>query len=50
MSINKTRGILYRIARILGDVQAVKRGRVGRRMGRRVSGKLAGRLLSKLFR
>jgi hypothetical protein len=50
MSINKTRSFLYGLARFLGDLQAVKRGRVGRRVGRRVAGRGAGRLLSKLFR
>lgn len=27
MNINKTRGLLYKIARILGDVQAAKNAR-----------------------
>lgn len=50
MSINRTRGTLYKIARILGDVQAVRTGRVGRRVGRRVAGRLTGRGLGRLFR
>jgi hypothetical protein len=50
MSINRTRGSLYKLARILGDVQAVKRGRVGRRVGRRVAGKYLGRGMGRLFR
>jgi len=50
MSINKTRGLLYWLARLLGDVSAVKRGRVGRRIGRRATGRLAGRGLFRLFR
>lgn len=50
MSINRTRGTLYKLARILGDVQAVKKGRVGRRVGRRVAGRYAGRGLGRLFR
>lgn len=50
MSINKTRGILYWLARLLGDVNAVKRGRVGRRIGRRAAGRLTGRGLGSLFR
>jgi hypothetical protein len=50
MSINRTRGSLYRLARILGDVQAVRRGRVGRRVGRRVAGKYLGRGMGRLFR
>ena len=36
--------------RLLGDWQAVKRGRVGRRIGRRVTGRATGRLLRRLFK
>lgn len=46
----KIRGILYFLARILGDVNAVKKGKVGKRIGRRVAGKIAGRGLGKLFK
>jgi hypothetical protein len=45
-----SRSMLYKIARILGDVQAVQQGRVGRRVGRRVAGRATGRGLGKLFR
>lgn len=44
------RTFLYALARLLGDVQAVRRGRVGRRIGRRLAGKVTGRALRKLFR
>ena len=44
MSIGSTRDLLYTVARILGDVQAVKKGRVGKRIGRRVVGKVTKRL------
>jgi hypothetical protein len=44
------RGFLYAVARLLGDVSAVKKGRVGRRVGRRVAGKATGRAMRKLFR
>jgi hypothetical protein len=50
MSIGKTRGSLYRLARILGDVQAVRKGRVGKRIGRRVVGRHVGRGMGRLFR
>lgn len=50
MSINKTRGFLYWLARLLGDVNAVKKGKVGKRIGRRVAGKAAGKTLRKLFK
>jgi len=44
------RGFLYILARILGDVNAVKKGKVGRRVGRRAAGKVTGRGLGKLFK
>jgi hypothetical protein len=50
MGIPKTRGLLYKVARILGDVDAVQRGRAGRRVARRVAGRQTGRLLRNLFR
>lgn len=50
MSINKTRKFLYLLSRGLGDVQAVKRGKVGKRIKRRVAGKITGRILRKLFK
>jgi hypothetical protein len=50
MTINKTRGWLYLIAKLLGDVQAVQKGHVGKRILRRIAGKLTGRGLGKLFR
>lgn len=50
MSISKTRGWLYQLARWLGDVQAVRRKKVGRRVARRLAGKATGRALGKLFK
>ncbi|WP_187442109.1 hypothetical protein [Sutcliffiella horikoshii] len=50
MSINKTRGFLYFLAKILGDVNAVKKGKVGKRVARRTAGKATGRALGKLFK
>lgn len=50
MSINQTRGILYKLARLLGDVNAVKRGKVGKRIARRAFGKATGRGMGRLFR
>ena len=44
------RSLLYFIAKILGDINAVKKGKVARRAQRRVAGKLTGRLLGKLFK
>lgn len=50
MSVNKVRGFLYWLAKALGDAQAVRRGKVGRRVVRRAAGKATGRLLRKLFK
>jgi hypothetical protein len=48
--MSKLRSILYLLARLLGDVSAVRRGRVGRRIARRAAGTLTGRGLGRLFR
>lgn len=37
MGIGKTRGLLYWLARLLGDLSAVQKGRMGRRVGRRLA-------------
>ena len=53
MSINKTRGFLYQMARLLGDVNAVSSGnpnKMAKRAGRRAVGRAAGKGMSKLFR
>lgn len=50
MSINKTRSFLYKLSRLLGDANAVRRGSVGKRVGRRVAGRAAGRVLRRLFK
>lgn len=48
--MSKARGFLYKLARLMGDVEAVEKGRVGKRIARRVAGKITGRGLGKLFR
>lgn len=50
MSLSKARGFLYWLARILGDISTLEKGRVPRRITRRVAGKVTGRFLGKLFR
>ena len=40
---------LYRALRIRNDINAVRRGRVGRRIGRRIYGKATGRLAARIF-
>ncbi len=44
------RSLLYLLARLLGDVSAVKKNKVGKRIGRRIAGKITGKGLSKLFK
>jgi len=44
------RSFLYCCARILGDIQAIRRGRVGMRIARRAAGRITGRALGRLFR
>ena len=46
----KIRSLLYWLARLLGDVNAVRRGRIGQRVARRVAGKAAGRAMRKTLR
>jgi hypothetical protein len=50
MSINKFRSFLYKLARLLGDVNAIRRGRIGKRIARRGAGKLTGRMLRRIFK
>ncbi|MEW6244178.1 MAG: hypothetical protein AB1497_07950 [Bacillota bacterium] len=53
MSISKTRGMLYRIARLLGDIQAISSGnprKMAKRVARRAAGKATGRALRKIFK
>jgi len=42
------RALLYWLARLLGDVNAVKKNRIGQRIVRRGAGKVLGRGLRKL--
>lgn len=53
MSINKIRSLLYRSARVLGDLQAATHKNPGKaipkRVGRRLAGKLTARIISGLF-
>ncbi len=53
MSVHKTRGFLYKLAKFLGDFQAVSSGnpgKMGKRIARRTTGKAVGRSLRKLFK
>jgi len=44
------RSALYTMARLMGDVNAVKKGKVGKRVARRAAGKATGRTLRKLIK
>jgi len=44
------RSLLYLVARLMGDYNAVQKNRIRRRIGVRVAGKVSGRLLGRLFR
>jgi hypothetical protein len=50
MGISKTRGFLYWLARLLGNVSAVQKGKVALRVERRLAGKATGRALRRLFK
>ena len=48
ITIGKTRSALYKSAKALGDVNAIKNGRIGSRIANRAVGKVTGRLGGKL--
>lgn len=41
---------IYRTLRIWNDIDAVRKGRIGKRIGRRVAGKAAGKAIRKIFK
>ena len=44
------RGVLYTLAKLTGNYNAVKKGKVGKRVGRRLAGKATGKAMQKLFK
>ena len=44
------RSVLYTIARLMGDVNAVKKGKVGKRVARQAAGKATGRTMRKVLK
>ncbi len=46
--LSKTRALLYGTAKVLGDANAVVKGKVGKRIKNRLLGKIAGKILKKL--
>ena len=41
---------IYKMLRIWNDIDAIRKGRVGKRIGRRVAGRTTGKLMRKLFK
>lgn len=41
---------IYKMLRIWNDIDAIRKGKVGKRIGRRVAGKVTGKALRKLFK
>lgn len=50
MKVYQFRGFLYWLARLLGDINAVQKGKIGRRIGRRIAGKATGRIMRSIFK
>ena len=50
MTVAKTRRHLYTAARVLGDVQAARRGRLWQRLANVLIGRAAGRALREVWR
>ena len=44
------RGLLYTLAKLMGDYNAVKKGKVGQRVGRRAAGKATRKAMRKPFK
>lgn len=42
--------LLYKLLRISNDVNAIRKGRIGKRIGRRVAGRMAGKGIRRLFK
>jgi len=42
------RSLLYFIAKLMGDFNAIRKGRVKQRVKRRISGKIASKILRKI--
>lgn len=43
------RSFLYTLAKLMGDINAVQKNKVGRRIGRRVAGKVTGGWMRRIF-
>lgn len=50
MSINKLRSLLYRAASVLGDVNAVRKGKVVQRVVHKTETRVAMKIIRRLFK
>lgn len=50
MKINQIRNLLYRIASLLGDYNAIRKGKIAERIARKTAGQMTGKTLNKIFR
>lgn len=46
----KLRSFLYKFAQFLGDINAVQKGRIGKRVKNRIVGRIVGKLLGRMFK
>ncbi len=44
---SKVRKVLYDTAKVLGDIDAIKKGKMGKRIKNRIAGKIVGKILKK---
>lgn len=44
------RKLLYTLLRISNDINAINKGKVGKRIGRRTAGKVSGRTIRRIFK
>lgn len=44
------RSKMYKFLRLLNDLNAIKKGKMGRRMGRRLAGRISGKGIGRLFK
>ncbi len=49
-TVSQVRGFLYTLARLLGDLASVKKGKTGKRIARRAAGKGTGKALRSFFK
>ena len=49
-TIGKTRSLLYKSGKLLGDINSVKRGAVGKRVTNRLVGKASGKISARVSR